>query len=313
MNIEPLTSETAGELIKLPKDSMKNPFIASISLAGGTNFFFGTTVESKRPHGEDLVQSKRPKMGYRCKQCQSEQHFYRDCPYVKELTPYICHICNEPGHKIRDCSQKGTKKNKTTSPELCWFCLSNPALKKHLIIHIGDEIYVTLAKGGIIPEHFLIIPIVHHSSTEPIASTSFSELSKILEQISLGLDGSDLVLFTHRHNPSHHLHIQVIAIPSTFKGNDIPKFASSKGYELKSDSINLEQPFFGLMISVYANGRFKETWTYSIEEGSFFPSSFGRELVASLMNLPDRIDWRLSPLTEAEETHLVTSFKVKFK
>ncbi len=39
MNIEPLSSETARELIKLPKNSMKNPFIASISLAGGINFF----------------------------------------------------------------------------------------------------------------------------------------------------------------------------------------------------------------------------------------------------------------------------------
>src|SRR5690606_9346089 len=43
-------------------------------------------------------------------------------------------------------------------------CLSNPDIEKHLIISIGNEVYLTLAKGAITPNHILIIPIEHQSS-----------------------------------------------------------------------------------------------------------------------------------------------------
>ena len=32
-----------------------------------------------------------------------------------------------------------------------WFCLSNPKVTKHLIVAIGQESYVTLPKGQLIP------------------------------------------------------------------------------------------------------------------------------------------------------------------
>jgi hypothetical protein len=77
----------------------------------------------------------------------------------------------------------------------CWFCLSNPSLayvrfrshtslayhliscRKHLIVSIGGECYVTLAKGQIVPPdsaavpgggHVLIIPISHHPTFSTI-------------------------------------------------------------------------------------------------------------------------------------------------
>lgn len=53
----------------------------------------------------------------------------------------------------------------------CWFCLSNPAVTKHLIVSIGSETYLTFPKGPLLPTpaagevgvpgggHVLIIPV----------------------------------------------------------------------------------------------------------------------------------------------------------
>ncbi len=41
----------------------------------------------------------------------------------------------------------------------CWFCLASPEVEKHLIVSVGDECYVALAKGGIDWNNLLIVPI----------------------------------------------------------------------------------------------------------------------------------------------------------
>ena len=41
----------------------------------------------------------------------------------------------------------------------CWFCLASPEVEKHLIVSVGDESYVALAKGGIDWNNLLIVPI----------------------------------------------------------------------------------------------------------------------------------------------------------
>ena len=41
----------------------------------------------------------------------------------------------------------------------CWFCLASPEVEKHLIVSVGDESYIALAKGGIDWNNLLIVPI----------------------------------------------------------------------------------------------------------------------------------------------------------
>lgn len=70
----------------------------------------------------------------------------------------------------------------TVDPAQCWFCLSNPALEKHLIVSVGTECYVALPKGQLpvssdastpVPGggHVLIVPIVHTPSVYAPASS----------------------------------------------------------------------------------------------------------------------------------------------
>lgn len=63
-------------------------------------------------------------------------------------------------------------------PEQCFFCLSNPNLATHLITSIGDESYLTTAKGPLpsaqtfpelgFPGHMLIIPFTHTPSLNTV-------------------------------------------------------------------------------------------------------------------------------------------------
>jgi len=69
--------------------------------------------------------------------------------------------------------RKGAKRQKAAppTPSECFFCLSNPNLASHLITSIGDNAYLTTAKGPLttdssypslgFPGHMLIIPLTH--------------------------------------------------------------------------------------------------------------------------------------------------------
>lgn len=35
-----------------------------------------------------------------------------------------------------------------TASQECWFCLSSPQVEKHLVVAIGMEMYLALAKGA---------------------------------------------------------------------------------------------------------------------------------------------------------------------
>jgi hypothetical protein len=94
-----------------------------------------------------------PPDGYECRLCSKSGHWIQDCPEKKKELPdgYVCKICTVPGHFIRDCPQAKKKdkalKNLGRDLSQCWFCLSNPNLEKHLIVSIGEEIYLAVAKG----------------------------------------------------------------------------------------------------------------------------------------------------------------------
>ncbi|KII61470.1 CWF19-like protein 1 [Thelohanellus kitauei] len=43
----------------------------------------------------------------------------------------------------------------------CWFCLENPMLQKHLIFYVAEHNYLALAKGALVPDHFLLCSKAH--------------------------------------------------------------------------------------------------------------------------------------------------------
>ncbi|KAK7694020.1 hypothetical protein QCA50_003596 [Cerrena zonata] len=179
----PFTARDVHRGIKRPFDNAND---------GAPDFRWGNgngNQKKSRTTGEP----NKPGAGYKCKICESPDHFINDCPdRAKPKEGYVCKICNEPGHFVRDCPIKnavgdtgGRKPRegyvcracgselhyiqdcpvanqshsqtrgppKEITPTECWFCLSNPNIAKHLIVSIGSECYVTLPKGQMIPTH----------------------------------------------------------------------------------------------------------------------------------------------------------------
>ncbi|KAG0050731.1 hypothetical protein BGZ83_004478 [Gryganskiella cystojenkinii] len=191
--------------------------------------------------------------GYICNKCQQPGHMIRDCPLIKEeernrpqRQEYICRICNKPGHKIQDCPEKESSRSGTSSSSLrpsrpaldpnappppCWFCLSNPEIDKNLIVSIGTEVYMTLAKGqmpdttagkALIPGggHVILITINHYSSFSTVEEAAKSDLESELRQYKDGLrnlyksKGAAMVVWElSQRGAMQHAHTQVMAIP----------------------------------------------------------------------------------------------------
>ncbi|KAL9939429.1 hypothetical protein V8E36_001246 [Tilletia maclaganii] len=121
-----------------------------------------------------------PVEGYECRICLSPTHFVQRCPFGSSSAS----SGNDPNgrphkrSKLADGEQARKKREVAipVGPKDCWFCLSNPACAKHLVVGIGSECYVALPKGqlvtgtagaaGSVPGggHVLIIPINHTPS-----------------------------------------------------------------------------------------------------------------------------------------------------
>ncbi|KOS16596.1 CWF19-like protein [Escovopsis weberi] len=76
-------------------------------------------------------------------------------------------------HDRRNKRRRGGPGAPPPGPDRCYFCLSNPNLSSHMCCSIGDDAYVTTAKGPLLtsstfadrgldfPGHFIIIPLPH--------------------------------------------------------------------------------------------------------------------------------------------------------
>ncbi|KXN86945.1 Zinc finger CCCH domain-containing protein 59, partial [Leucoagaricus sp. SymC.cos] len=86
-----------------PHNAATNPFLEpatrgpkrTFETSEADNFIFGNV-----PQG----QPGKPPPGYKCRRCESTEHFINDCPErAKPQEGYVCKLCNEPGHFVRDC------------------------------------------------------------------------------------------------------------------------------------------------------------------------------------------------------------------
>ncbi|KAF9978326.1 hypothetical protein BGZ73_002917 [Actinomortierella ambigua] len=224
---------------------------------GEQNFFWGTPQGQGQGHGQKRARgeqgqgprSQEPPPGYLCKRCNTPGHYIKDCTAAR-VPPegYVCNKCKQPGHFIADCpnhemaekarEERVQKKQQqqqqrtqgaatTTAP--CWFCLSNPEVDKNLILSIGNEVYMTMAKGqlpstpsNLVPGggHVLLIAINHasnFSSVDPAARGQVDEdiaaykqgLKKLFASKGAGLVSWELSL----GGRIHHAHLQICPVP----------------------------------------------------------------------------------------------------
>ncbi|KAJ1679539.1 hypothetical protein EV182_001847, partial [Spiromyces aspiralis] len=144
----------------------------------------------------------------------------------------------------RNSSTRGAKKSPEEIMSSCWFCLANPNLDKQLIVAIGNETYLTMAKGGLVTDkpisnadytspvpgggHVLIIPINHYTNQHRRPDTSTpetwdnfkAETARFKRALADCYSENNCVpvFFEVCRNANHqHTHIQAVPIPKDRK------------------------------------------------------------------------------------------------
>eukprot|EP01134_Creolimax_fragrantissima_P005921 CFRG5921T1 len=283
--------------------------------------------------------------------------FYGDQGSRKRArSEYVCRLCNVAGHHIRDCTLAGQKKPNLGDvlvdgalpsqqqlmqqhgvgvvggrrrvqqpPTQCWFCLSSPEVEKHLVMSVGTELYIAYAKGHLVDEHVLILPITHVDSTLNLTKSAKAELEqhkKALKTYYKETQDKNVVFF-ERSYVSRHLQVQAIPIPSSISTQAVKdafeKHGNQSGFPF--EDINVDYGA-GEGNEDENTGKHKGFFLVEFEDGSQllhkhvngeakFPLQFGREVLGSksIWNLPDRIDWKACKVSLEEETANVLAMR----
>lgn len=202
----------------------------------------------------------------------------------------------------------------------CWFCLSSPQVEKHMVISVGSEVYMALAKGGLTPDHVLILPVGHHQAASQLPPEVLDELKKFKSALKKFFKKryNKVVVFFERNFRTSHLQIQVVPVPSTLAGMvklTFQECAEEQGLELTElpEHADLSQvappgcPYFHVELpggeQLFMKAR------------RDFPLQFGREVLASqnLLDMPERIDWKDCKISQDEEKELASKFREEFQ
>ncbi|RUS21953.1 CwfJ C-terminus 1-domain-containing protein-like protein [Endogone sp. FLAS-F59071] len=300
-----------------------------------------------------------PPEGYICKICNESGHFVRECPKKEErdrehavrgerrtredsgefygLSMVVFVLIQSYFYKSRAniwCPEH------TLSPlclshtaDACWFCLANPKVAKHLIISIGSEIYLTLAKGpltsssssgSLIPGggHVLLIPISHYPSFRKIPMEIQIDVVAELERFKSALRrmfdgyGCDMVVFEVSRESAKgqtHAHFQVVPIPKE-KSEGLEEAFVEEGrtqvVRMKFTKVLPENPDASYFKVDLPNST---SLVYIIKPQERFNLQFGRIVLAKILGTPDRADWKACPQSEDEEKRDAQAFKNAFR
>lgn len=167
------------------------------------------------------------------------------CPYTFDMlrniakkednVQYFYNInVEDEGKRRNDDRHPNRKRQKVEFDQnKCWFCLSSPEVEKHLVISVGDSVYLALAKGGLVDEHLLIIPTEHHQCTLSLPGNVTGEINKFKSALVKYFKEEDKVpIFFERNFKTSHCQINVIPIPEKATREIVEIFKVYKIYTL---------------------------------------------------------------------------------
>ncbi|KAI1103923.1 CwfJ C-terminus 1-domain-containing protein-like protein [Jackrogersella minutella] len=259
----------------------------------------------------------------------------------KRPAPADNHGFQDDGRRVR----RRKERPPPPGPDQCFFCLSNTDVDTHMICCIGDDSYVTTAKGPLpssdtfessgltFPGHQLIIPLPHEPTIRSMgqdANKTYKEMVRFRESMQAMVATQSkfklgAVTFEISRQSGIHDHWQFIPISSDL----IRKGLVEAGFKVEAENrqyphfeeANLESgidevsDFFRLWI--WADD--SDTGIHSKELVMRFDSSlrfdlqFGRRVLAKLLGLEDRVYWKNVVQSIAEEIQDVEKFKEAFK
>lgn len=281
---------------------------------------------TRHPAGD--VGGRKPKEGYLCHSCGSGLHYIEDCPVASQ----------HPSRPRGERTKKGPPKE--IGPDECWFCLSNPNLAKHLIVSIGTECYLTLPKGQIIPTqsaaagsnislvpgggHVLIVPIAHQPTYTTISPDIAPPIIEETEKYKSALRnlyaeyGAAAVFFEvgRLSSKGGHAHIQAVPIPRSLQDKVEDAFigeGNAQGISFEADTEGALEECRGgrhsyFRVDLPDGGKM----VHLMRPHAPFSIQFGRQVLVTLLNMTDRLDWKACILSEEEDKTDVESFRKAF-
>jgi hypothetical protein len=247
----------------------------------------------------------------------------------------------EPDHRRR----KRHQRQPPPTPDQCFFCLSNPACEAHMIGSIGEESYIAIAKGPLttrdtfpelgFPGHMLLIPLQHSPTlaaipdkeTQQKAVTELQRYRTALHTMlaskskdpTTGRSTLGAVTWEISRAGGVHLHWQFLPVSVDM----IQKGLVEAAFDVEAE--NLSYPKFAKTASAIAEaeeGDYLKVMIWSevlrkdmvlpLDQSFRFDLQFGRKVLAKLLDLVGRMDWRACAQEKVEEEADAGKFKEGF-
>ncbi|EFE33173.1 uncharacterized protein ARB_07925 [Trichophyton benhamiae CBS 112371] len=248
-----------------------------------------------------------------------------------------------------DGQQRPAKRARKAAPgpSECFFCLSNPNIASHLIASIGNDTYITTAKGPLptastfpalgFPGHILIIPLIHAPSLASIEdpeskSATYAEVQKYRSTLHSMLQRrADVALGAVTWEVSRgrgvHIHWQFMPVDASLVRRGLVEAAFKVEAEnleypkLEKRESSCDEPDDYFRVWIWAPGQAVEgdatgsetTLVLPLSDRFRFDVQFGRAVMAKLLGLEDRLNWRDASQSVEEEKKDVETFKGAFK
>ncbi|KAF2173747.1 hypothetical protein M409DRAFT_62018 [Zasmidium cellare ATCC 36951] len=252
------------------------------------------------------------------------------------------------GAGYHDQDRRPQKKNRyrKDEPRECYFCLANRSVEAHMITSIGEDAYMTIAKGPLStaqtfpvlqhPCHMLIIPMEHAATfttfeNEENAKKAKAEMQRYRDSLhslitaksSTGEEGEaqlGAVTFEINRDEGRHLHWQFLPMPADL----VKKSMIEVAFDVEAE--NLKYPKFAKTpedIAAAEEGDFFKAmiWSESGEKEIVLPLpkslrfdfQFGRRVLGKLLGLEKRTHWMDCVQPHDQESADAEAFKEIFK
>uniref|UniRef100_A0A0E0ERF8 C3H1-type domain-containing protein n=1 Tax=Oryza meridionalis TaxID=40149 RepID=A0A0E0ERF8_9ORYZ len=290
--------------------------------AGGNRLCFKFTSSGSCPRGN--------KCNYRHDE-EAREHYNRNVCFdflnkgkcEKGPECRFAHSLSDVG-AVRDTKPRSERRRVESS---CWFCLSSPDVESHLVISIGEGYYCALAKGPLVPNHVLVIPVEHCSSTLKMPVEAEAELGRYKDALAKNFEkeGKIAIYFEWVSQQSRHANLQAVPVPLS-KASSVKKIfhlaAQRLGFEFSVVNPDGDANRARELLRSECDSK-SSLFYVELPEGSVllhlvdsnekFPAQFGREVLAGLLSMADRADWRNCKVSKEEEIQMVDDFKQGFR
>ncbi|CAG0916211.1 unnamed protein product [Notodromas monacha] len=226
--------------------------------------------------------------------------------------------------RLNDSDSSTPVKRHVQTP--CWFCLSSPEVAKHLVITVGENIYLALAKGGLVPGHVIILPIEHfralyvRGENENLieeVETMKVALLKYFASINMSC------VFFERNYKSNHSQLHAVPIPLDNKDANCEEIITRiqdsgvSNFKVLSKFADLKQIIgdgsFYLFIELPDGRRVfgkLPPFERGVDDSHILMLMNG--VLADILDVQDRLDWRKCTESVEEETEKRDRFVTAF-